>query len=89
MGNDAKRFLRAGELAERTGLTERYFQKLFASGRIDWATQPGGPSTPIVFEKGGFEAWLASGRKTTPACRTESRGSATPPSARPAGPTHP
>jgi hypothetical protein len=65
MTDTRKPLLRAGDLAARTGLSERYFQKLFAAGEIDWATQPGGPGTPILFDEAGFNAWVESGRTGT------------------------
>lgn len=56
--------LRAMDLAKRTGLSERYFQQLFAKKKIAWASQPGGPRSPILFDEGGFEAWYDAGRNT-------------------------
>jgi hypothetical protein len=55
--------LRAADLAERTGLSERFFQKLAKSGKIaDWASQPGGANSPILFEEAGFIEWYENGR---------------------------
>lgn len=52
-------YLSASELSAITGLSARYFQRL--KGRVPWASQPeeGGP---ILFERAGFEAWLAAGK---------------------------
>lgn len=51
--------LRAHDLASRTGLTPRYFQKL--AKRVYWASQPE-PRGPILFDEEGFQAWLSAGR---------------------------
>jgi hypothetical protein len=63
MGETAQQLLTASDLATRTGLSVRYFQKLAASGRIDWATQPDGKGTDWLFCRRGAQAWLAAGCK--------------------------
>lgn len=59
---ERKIYLTASELAARTGLSVRYFQKL--AKRVDFSTQPesGGQ---ILFDESGFDAWLAAGRPKT------------------------
>src|SRR5688572_536705 len=69
-------FATAAELANLTGLSARYFQKLAASGKIDWAFQPTGEGGPWRFELAGFEAWWEHSRSGT--CQriyTSERGS--------------
>ena len=60
--------LTAGDLAERTGLSVRYFQKI--GTRVKWATQPGGDGTAWLFQQRGFELWLESGCKAGGKWRT-------------------
>jgi hypothetical protein len=62
MGDEPKT-IRAEDCAKRTGMTARTFQLMFHSGKIDWASQPGGPGTTIFFDEAGFEAWRQGGRK--------------------------
>jgi hypothetical protein len=76
MGDLLKPLLRAADLAERTGLSERYFQKLAKSGKIDWATQPGGDHSAILFEEEGFEKWYDKGRKKATPKWQQSTGAA-------------
>ena len=60
--------LRARDLAAITGLTARYFQKL--AKHVGWATRPD-DCRAIMFERSGFEAWLASGKPKDPKkCRS-------------------
>ena len=57
----------AADLAKRTGKTVRYWQRMAAEGKIDFATQPGGPRTTYYFDLAAFEAWFAAGgKKKTP-----------------------
>ena len=63
MGDAALKLLTARDLADRTGKSVRYFQKLAASRKIDWASQPGGEDTAWFFQEIGFERWLAAGCK--------------------------
>ena len=58
--------LSASDLAKRTTLSARYFQKLHAQGKIDWSLQPGGPRSPVLFEENGFNKWWDSIRKSVP-----------------------
>lgn len=62
MRGSKARCVRAAQLAERTGLSARYFMKLAHSGKISWALQPEGPGGSILFDEAGFEAWLEAGR---------------------------
>lgn len=71
----------AADLAKRTGRTMRYWQRMAAEKKIDFATQPGGPGTSYYFDLAAFEAWFAAGGKKKtpwhPAQRKPRRGSKT------------
>jgi hypothetical protein len=82
MSDTRKPLLRAADLAARTGLSARYWQKLFAAGEIDWATQPGGPGTPILFDEAGFNDWDEGGRNRTTRRRSAAPQHPVTPSAR-------
>lgn len=76
MRGSKARYVRAAQLAERTGLSARYFMKLAHSGKISWALQPEGPGGSILFDEAGFEAWLEAGRLArhpSPSVATRSR----------------
>lgn len=55
--------VKASELAKRSGLSIRYFQRLAAERKVEWATQPNGPGSSWLFDLAGFEAWLTGDKK--------------------------
>ena len=91
MGEVTEKLVSARHLAERTGKSVRYFQKLAAAG-VTWASQPGGKGAAWMFQESGFEKWLAAGCKvggkwrtstsagktTTPAPRTTAKNTENP-----------
>ena len=63
--SEERLFLSASELHEITGLSVRYFHRLAAEKKIDWAHQPEGPRTAVRFNRAGFEQWWNCGKPTT------------------------
>ncbi len=67
------RCCRARDLAKRTGLSPRFFQRLAAERKITWVRKPAHLST-WIFDLDGFEEWL-SGRPPTASPNTPRRAS--------------
>src|SRR5262245_55876374 len=60
---DCRPFANSKYLAQRTGKTMRYWQRMAAEGKVNFATQPGGPGTSYYFDLDEFERWFAAGAK--------------------------
>jgi hypothetical protein len=61
--NGGIRYVSAAYLAERTGLSMRYFQKYAARERPKWAHQPGGEGTAWRFDEAAFWKWFKSDKR--------------------------
>jgi hypothetical protein len=62
MSDLGTRYITAKKIADTLGKTSRHVQKLAQSGKLPFASQPGGPGTAIYFDEQGFHEWFRAGQ---------------------------